>query len=241
MNKNDIIKYVAIAGGAYALYWYLTNYGPGGAVSAGSVSWWSTWFGGTVAAPATTTGSGTGSGAPAQTAAQKLAAAQAACVSPNVWNNSTGICAPPAVTPPPTGPTIAGLKAAILQLAGAASTPGATFTIDQWNYYQNIANPPALTGSQFSQVVAAAMAQIPGYVQSSYYMTVDQFLAALQASGVYPGLSGMGLGMVVPTNQGMGNVGNVVPVGSRPSIPTMGLGMSFGNNPFPSAFRNKPN
>ena len=46
MNKNDMIKYAAIAGGAYLVYWYLTNYNSTGAVSATNpVSYWSSWFG----------------------------------------------------------------------------------------------------------------------------------------------------------------------------------------------------
>ena len=36
---------LVVAGGGFALYWYLNNYGPNGAVSAGSLSWWSQWFG----------------------------------------------------------------------------------------------------------------------------------------------------------------------------------------------------
>ena len=53
MNKNDMIKYAAIAGGAYLVYWYLTNYNSTGAVSATNpVSYWSSWFGAATPAPA---------------------------------------------------------------------------------------------------------------------------------------------------------------------------------------------
>jgi hypothetical protein len=64
MKTKDIVTYALIAGGAYALYWYVTNYGPNGPVSATNPSWWSTWFGGTAgtgttAATTTTTTTGT--------------------------------------------------------------------------------------------------------------------------------------------------------------------------------------
>ena len=53
MGKSDLIKYGMIAAGAYAAYWYITSYGPQGAVNdangnpiPGAVSYWSSWFGG---------------------------------------------------------------------------------------------------------------------------------------------------------------------------------------------------
>jgi len=46
MDKNQIIKYLAIAGGAYLAYWYVTNYGSEGKVSeVGGQTWWDSWFG----------------------------------------------------------------------------------------------------------------------------------------------------------------------------------------------------
>lgn len=52
MKKNDLIMYGAIAAGAYGLYWYISNYGPNGAVTdangnaiPGAVSYWNSWFG----------------------------------------------------------------------------------------------------------------------------------------------------------------------------------------------------
>jgi len=44
-DKGNMMTLLLVAGGGLALYWYLTNYGPTGAVSAGSVSWWNSWFG----------------------------------------------------------------------------------------------------------------------------------------------------------------------------------------------------
>lgn len=48
-NDGGTMNILLLAGGAALAYWYVTSYGPTGAVSAGSVSWWNTWFG---AAPA---------------------------------------------------------------------------------------------------------------------------------------------------------------------------------------------
>jgi len=78
-SGSDITSILLMVGGAAAAYWYITSYGPNGAGSAGNVSWWTTWFGGTAATAATTpvtapvptpisssggSGSGTGSGTP---------------------------------------------------------------------------------------------------------------------------------------------------------------------------------
>ena len=241
MNKNDIIKYLAIAGGAYALYWYLTNYGPSGAVTAGGVSWWNSWFGGSVAAPATTTtttttngsGAGAGSGVPGTlTPAQQLAAAQSACVAPNTWNSLTQSCAPavdytgtlvPAyaaygpgdTTAPNTGAPSTVETAMILQNYGGNASDMLTAT--KWASYR----PMPLSTAQFSSAFPGAAATTP--------MNLGTFMNALYKAGL------AGVGMVVPTNQGMGDV---VGVGSRPSIPT-GMGMAFGGRPIPSMFRTK--
>jgi hypothetical protein len=43
---SEVMTVVLVAGGGLAVYWYITNYGPNGAVSAGNASWWQTWFGG---------------------------------------------------------------------------------------------------------------------------------------------------------------------------------------------------
>jgi hypothetical protein len=50
-GSGNIINIVLLVGGAAAAYWYITNYGPQGAVygangaATGAVSWWNTWFG----------------------------------------------------------------------------------------------------------------------------------------------------------------------------------------------------
>lgn len=72
---GDMMPVLLIGGGAFAAYWYATNYGPSGAVmnAAGvkvASSWWDGWFGATAAA-STTTGAaptGTAVGTPVGTA-----------------------------------------------------------------------------------------------------------------------------------------------------------------------------
>lgn len=199
MNKNDIIKYAAIAGGLYAVYWYLNNYGPTGAVSAGSVSYWNSWFG-TAAAVA----------APAQPA-QPTGPVNQPPAQPVLTQTNN----PPPPPPPPKFSAYAQLREAIIQAAGLNDnvvTQGYVMTADQWNYYQNIVNPPALTGAQFGQVINALPA---GANRNS--LSIDQFIAGLKASGVLTGLSGLG---------------EVMSTYSVPSVPMM----SFGGNAFSSPF-----
>jgi hypothetical protein len=66
----------------------------------------------------------------------------------------------------------------------------------QWNYYRNIARPPALSGEQFASAFPGDTAQ--------QQMTVDEFLSALK---------GVGLGAIVPARPVAsmtfgGNLGN---------------------------------
>ncbi len=215
MNKDDIMKYALIAAGAYAVYWYLNNYGSQGAVysSTGAkvnASYWDGLFGTTTTATVTPIGSQPGS--TTLTAAQQ---AQAACLPPNTWNAGTVHCDTPAPAPPAM--TVAALRTAILNAAGVnaySANAGYSLSADQWNYYQNTVNPPALTGSEFGSVIAA----LPAGVDRSS-LTVDQFLSALLASGVGKGgLHGIGMG-------------DIVPGGSRPSVPMMSFGGAF--NAFP--------
>jgi hypothetical protein len=87
---------------------------------------------------------------------------------------------------------------------------------DQWNYYRNNLFPPALTPDQFGTLLSKLSA---GVTRDA--MNVDQFLYALQSSGVVGGLSG-GI---------QGGMGDVVPVQSRPSVSMMSFGGGF--NAFP--------
>lgn len=207
MNKDDILKYVLIAGGAYAVYWYVTNNGPSGTVFQNGVkvapSYWDSWFGATAAIPA-----------PVATTP--------------IQNPLVPVAQAPGVPPPPPPPVqpaaptlnLAQLTTAVLSAAnGNAST---LMNADQWNYYRNNIQPPALTPDQFGTLLS----KLPGGVTRDS-MTVDQFMNALYNSQVVPGLTGIyGMGM---------GMGDVVPVASRPSIPMMSFGGGF------NAFQQKKN
>lgn len=201
MQKKDMIMYASIAGGAYLAYWYLTNYGPGGPVSASVLSYWDTWFGGqTAVAPAP----------------QQAAPAPAPGVAvPAPGNTGTSL--------PPAPASTAGLRA---QLVAAAQ--GNLFMVDgklngdQWNYYRNQLAPPELTAAQMLQAFPNGMGQ--------QLMTVDQFLAALNSaglSGVYGVGGGTGVGAIVPT-QSMQSIpsmtfgGGLRPGGGMRQMLTMG-------------------
>ncbi len=102
MNKKSILTYAMIAGGAYALYWYVTNYGPAGKITdangnaiPGATSWWASWFGASAAAAP---GAGAGTGAPASTTTSAPAPVQTCAltippglsVTPDVNNSLRG-------------------------------------------------------------------------------------------------------------------------------------------------------
>lgn len=154
MKQKDVILYASLAGGAYLAYWYITNYGPTGQVSAGHASYWDTWFGNT-ATVTTTTGT---------TAVVKTDT-------------------PPAKTPAQIAADIAAankaaatvsLRDQMLSAAGKSATD--QLTGDQWNYYRNTFAPPAWTPDQ----MASAFPNGAG----SQLMTVDQFLAAAKSAGL---------------------------------------------------------
>lgn len=205
MNKKDIILYASIAGGAYLAYWYVTHYGPNGLVSAGSVSYWDTWFGASTPTTSTTTPL-----TDAQKAAAALAAQQAACVAPNQWTNNA--CVAPANTPP----SQADLVTKLLQAANAPNN-GIFMNADQWNYYRNIIAPPALTPAQFGTAFPELTATNRGT------FTADMFVGRLHSAGL-AGIGGMGY-----LSNGMGDV---IPVPSRPSVPMMSFGGAL-NPAFP--------
>jgi hypothetical protein len=209
MNKDDIMKYALIAGGAYAVYWYVTNHGPLGAVFAAdgvtkvTPSYWDSWFGTTVTAPVVTQ--------PTTPVFTPVAQAPGTPV----------IQTPPAPSAPALN--LAQLTTAVLSAANANANT--VMNADQWNFYRNNIQPPALTPDQFGTLLS----KLPAGVTRDA-MTVDQFMNALYNSQVVPGLSGgiQGMGM------GMG-MGDVVPVQSRPSVPMMSFGGGF------NAFQQKKN
>ena len=144
MDKNQIIKYAAIAGGAYLAYWYVTSYGPGGHVSTGVLSYWDTWFGGTQPAAAPVQQAGTPQPAPQAVVTQPSAAAPPvnAAVRQQILTASAG---DPSISggyavpdvwsywwQKVTGKTISGAQMLTMFPPTAGTTTGAPLSLDQF-------------------------------------------------------------------------------------------------------------
>jgi hypothetical protein len=124
MNK-DMMKYLVIGGGVFAVYWYVTNYGPLGAVSAGHVSYWDTWFGNAPAPVQTSTG-------------------------PVVVNpNPQPVVTQPGTTPAPTSTIRQQMLAASTgnpQISGGYADPSV------WSYYWQQITGKTISGQQMVQM-----------------------------------------------------------------------------------------
>ncbi len=172
MNKDQIIKYAAIAGGAYLVYWYVTNYGPGGHVSTGVPSYWDTWFGGASTQPQP--------GMTTTNPASQASTTQAVVTQPSNTTASNSHLTAEAL------PTSAQLRQAILNASsGNGAVSGGYATPDVWSYYyQNIVGRP-ISSAQLSAMFP------PGTNGQGAPLTLDQFLSALPSQGL------MGIGHIV--------------------------------------------
>lgn len=172
MNKQDMIKWGAIVGGGVLAYWYVTHYGPGGAVSDGHMSYWDSWF--SSAAPT---------------------------VQPGTSPVQPGYPNQPATTSPGTQPVLtqpgqpastsasAGLRQQILTASSGNSAVQGGYAIpDIWSYYWQQATGRTITGAQLASVFP------PTSTGQGAPLNLDQFLAGLNSIG----LSGVGMGAIVP-------------------------------------------
>jgi hypothetical protein len=209
MKKNDTLMLVAVLGGGYLLYWYLTNYGPNGqAVPGSGQTWWDQWFGGMGSGAGTGSGAGAGAAVPPGAAIWPNASAVSAgsgsgsagtgstgtntgtntsTSNTNQGSNEDGGYAPVNSQPPAT------LYALIAQAAGGDHFQ---YNAHQWNYYRNMVAPPDLTPQQFG-LAFGAQDQVP--------MSLTQFLQRLQSAGLV----------------GMSGLGEVVAVPDQPSLPDL--------------------
>ena len=200
MNKNDMIKYAAIAGGAYLVYWYLTNYGPNGAVTAANpVSYWSNWFGAATTPATAPAAAPVAAGIPATTPGPVTGPVTQATLQPVLTQPSA-----PAITPP--------VNTQIRQqiLTASASAPpgsinGGYAVPDVWSYYWQQITHVTITPQQMGQMFP------PTSSGTGAPLNLDQFLAKLPSAGL----------------AGIGAVGAVVTVPSTPSLPSMSFGGSF--------------
>ena len=182
MNKNDMIKYLAIAGGAYLVYWYLTNYNSTGAVSAANpVSYWHSWFGAAtpVPAPGTAVSQVATPGGPTTGLPTTMTPVAA-------QPNPQPVLTQPVNTPPVAAPVNTQVRQSIL--AASANDPavsGGYAIPDVWSYYWQKVTGTTITPTQFSAMIQGNRAP----------MSLDQFLATLPAAG----LSGIGAVVTVPS------------------------------------------
>src|SRR5690348_5626014 len=166
MNKDQMIKWGAIIGGGVLVYWYVTSYGPGGAVKDGHASYWDTWFGAGTPAPAPGQPVATHPGFPNQPPTTQQPGTQPVLTQPSQ----------PSITAPAASPA---LRAQILQASsGNPAIQGGYAVPDIWSYYWQQA-----TGKGISSGQMAAMFP-PGPNGTGAPLTLDQFLSALPGQGL---------------------------------------------------------
>ena len=215
--------------GAVALYWYLNNYGPNGAItnSAGQViglSYWQTWFGGATTTTAPTVATSTTPVTSVTTPANPTPITTPQ--QPVVSQPSTTV----PVTATPTNPIAAtsSVDPATALITQSGGNPNAQYNVDQWNYFSYQLGWPTLTPTQSGNVAAAAGGDNP--------MSVSQYLTAMQSAG-------LPIGPVMFTTQIVGGATGVsgivrVPATGMGGGAGMGMGMSFGGRQTKKDWRN---
>ena len=157
MDKKDIMKWAAVAGGAYLVYWYLTSYGPTGSKAEGHASYWDTWFGGAPAVAATT----------AATQPQQPVTTQPVLTQPS------------APAPAPVAPVNnTAVKQQILA-ASAGQIQGGYAIADVWSYFWQQVTGKTITPEQFQ-----AAFNPPSATDRGAQMNIDQFLSKLSGVGI---------------------------------------------------------
>jgi hypothetical protein len=224
---SDITSILLMVGGAAAAYWYITSYGPNGAVSAGNVSWWTTWFGaGTApastvtASPPTSTGTsaGTGTGTGTETGTPPASA--------------TGVVPPP-ITLLPTPTPVVQVPANFTvapdinnALKGTILYNGVPATLDV--ILSNAGNTSGVVWNSQGQDVTAVL----GPTVVAQIVQAFQAQANIQAAQTISG---------VPIPTPFGGVSGIVPAFQSKAGPGLGQGipsMSFGKG-FGSGFSNR--
>lgn len=171
MNKDQMIKWGVIVGGGVLAYWYVTSYGPDGAVKDGHVSWWNTWF---------------GTGTPAPVPGQN----QTAPGFPNQPAQTQPGPTQPVLTQP-SQPAPATINTAVRQqiLTASAGNPaiqGGYATPDVWSYYWQQVTGRNIAPGQL------ATAFPPTSTGTGAPLNLDQFLSGLAGVGL------SGIGAIVP-------------------------------------------
>ena len=228
-GSSDMTMILVLGAGAVALYWYLNNYGPNGAItnSAGQViglSYWQTWFGGATTTTATTVATSTTPVTSVTTPANPTP----------ITTPQQPVVSQPSTTVPvvatPTNPIAAtsSVDPATALITQSGGNPNAQYNVDQWNYFSYQLGWPTLTPTQSGNVAAAAGGDNP--------MSVSQYLTAMQSAG-------LPIGPVMFTTQIVGGATGVsgivqVPATGMGGGAGMGMGMSFGGRQTKKDWRN---
>lgn len=220
MKQGDIITLVAVLGGGYAAYWYMTNYGPNGAVhnAAGAkvgMSYWDSWFGSST--PATQI--------PAVQPMTNQLLPGSATIAPAPLNppppvNTTPSAPPTAVTTNPVTNTpvdTQAVNANLTALTNALITASngnsqSQMNADNWSFFLSQIRGQALSAEDFHIAFPFITDTNRGF-----NMTAQQFATAVlgalgpgMASG--PGISGIGAQVRVPSMSFGSNRGGGTPV-----------------------------
>lgn len=206
MNKKTIITVGLVVGGGYLTYWYLTNYGPSGAVTAPGQSWWDQWFG---------------------TAAPQVASGYHAPV-------ATG--SPVLMTTPETTAVNVAASAQVpessvqtlRQLVTAAAAPETSLNIDGWSYYVN-----QVTGKPLSPQTVDIM--LTSVSTRDTKVSLDQYIQLLTSALQATTYSGYGVGDIVPASFNMSpGMGSIIDTSSVPTAETMPTAPILTNAPLGS-------
>ena len=221
MKKDEIMTWLIVAAGGLAVWWYLNNYGPNGAIATyGGTSFWTQWFGGTAAATTTT---GTGTATPTS-------------VDPNpgydYWNPATGTwvatagtgIAPTNLAPAGTAVTVPASTsttstATITEPMAPPSSPGATALItassgqtaldaDEWNFYWGQVTGVTQTANLYPPTDRTALMSAQDYINAR----TDAGLNTTPTNAAETG--GTGTGTPVSTGISTTQIINPYPVGS---------------------------
>jgi hypothetical protein len=247
--KDDTLKIILLIGGGIAAWWYLTNYGPNGAVSAGNVSYWDTWFG-TAAATATSSTPTSADPNPGYdywngTAWVSTAGTSIAPTNPAPTTSTTS-------TTTTSGSTPTSVATCTAPMAPASST-GATalisaangqtqLTADDWNYYWSQITGITQTTDLFPCNNRATLMSAQDYVNARAAAGLNTVPSAASESvsgngvstiqspyiSAHSGLSPAATSTFASTSlRGVG-VGGIVPVNAnRQQVGAQGMGMSF--------------
>lgn len=244
MKKDDIFKWVLLIGGAVVGYWYVTNYGPNGAVFdsngnaiAGAQSWWQTWFGGTVAVAGGTTATGTttGGGTASTTGAPTSPVLATSTITPEQASGAPPVSA--LTTALRHIPSAGTLQSSIIQSVMADST--------FWTNFQAAITGAGYTAGQAQETMNFVQGQLqtnPGYIPAG--STIQSVEAQLLANAVSQTLAFFGSASAsaaqattpggAPTTLQLAGVGDVVPVTAVRSGSGVG---GLGRVPVPMNFK----